>query len=347
MTIEIVKLGMAMSVQDKGRFGYRAFGVPISGALDQSAYEMANALIGNASGAPVLELTMNGPHLKFYHKTRIAITGANMNPVDEKGYPVPMWQAVSMEAGQELRFGYATSGMRAYIAFEGGIETSKIMDSASDYPRAGIFPCKGKALQVGDILTCKARESNVYGYIPIDKRPVYGCEVEVRVILGPHEAAFTDKGIETFLSTAYCVSPTSDRMGMRLEGEFIEHKDSADILSDGIVPGAIQIPKDGQPIVLLADAQTTGGYTKIAHVIQMDLSKLAQLRPRDKVRFKAIGLKEAHALLEEDAKKKEDMFKRKNAYSRRYFNVKSGQRSYSITVEEVENDSCKDDFKTT
>lgn len=335
MSIEILKLGLAMSVQDRGRFGFRAFGVPVSGALDLLAYEMANALLGNEAEVPVLELTMNGPSLRFHEDTVLAITGANMKPVDENGYPIPMWQAVTMTAGQTIKFGYAVEGMRAYVAFAGGIDSKLVMNSASTYNRASIYPLLGRAFQVGDRFQMKGTKNVFFGYLPIEHRPTYSKDIVVRVVLGPHDDAFTKEGLEVFLSSHYRVSPTSDRMGIRLEGGAIVHKGEADIISDGIVPGAIQVPKDGQPIVLLADAQTTGGYTKIGHIIQEDICRMAQLCPHDTVRFKAISLEEAHACLKQKKWCDRRQVVALNPRSRRYFEIKEGRQLYKVTVEEV------------
>lgn len=341
MKIEIVSTGAATTIQDLGRYGYRAFGVPVSGAMDKESFQLANLLLGNDLNAPCLEMTLIGGVFKFFEDTKVAITGANMKPSMSNGHPVPMWQTVVIPAGETLCFQIAETGMRTYIAFEGGVDVDLVMGSASTYKRAEIYPLFGRPLEKGDVFQCKGTNLGQHLRVPIVFRPSYPSKMKIRVIMGPHEEAFTDEGISTFLTSTYLVTKESDRMGMRLTGAVIEHKDKADILSDGIVPGAIQVPQSGEPIILLSDAQTTGGYTKIAHVITMDLNRLAQARPGDEICFERCSLEQAQQVLKEQKSQLEAMVIPYDASSLKHFCVSVNGRGYNLAVEEVLNEQTE------
>lgn len=342
MKIEIVSKGMATTIQDLGRLGYRAFGVPVSGAMDRESFTLANLLLHNDLNAPCLEMTLLGGSFKFFEDTKVAITGANMKPINQKGQPIPMWETTLIPAGDLLTFQSAETGMRTYLAFEGGIVSGLVMGSASTYRRANIYPFLGRALEKGDVFECRGASKGEKRRVPVQMRPNFSSKLTIRVIMGPHEEAFTDEGIHTFLSNTYCVTKDSDRMGMRLTGAVIEHKDQADILSDGIVPGAIQVPKNGEPIILLSDAQTTGGYTKIAHVITQDLDRLAQARPGDEITFERCSLVEAQKLLVEQKTKLEAMVLPYEAKPIKHFMISVNGRGFNLAVEEVLDEQSKD-----
>ena len=302
-TLEIVDGGMLTTVQDLGRWGYQRFGVPISGAMDPFALRAANILVGNEEGAACLEITVLGPLVKLLADTWIALTGGDLTPMLD-GEPVPMWRTVAVGSGSVLSFGGPKDGLRAYLAVAGGIDVPVLMGSRSTYFRASMGGYEGRALKASDVL--KASEPGGQyeeRCLPKDfSPPTYRHTNEVRVVLGPQDAAFTSKGVETLLNSTFKVSMDSDRMGYRLEGPAIEHVSGPDIVSDGTALGAVQVPGDGKPIVLLADRGTTGGYTKIATVISSDIGIFAQAMPGDELKFKAVGVDEAGRILGEQRK---------------------------------------------
>ena len=261
MSITVLNPGLLTTVQDLGRMGYQQFGVSVSGVMDPRAAAIGNILVGNPQGEAVLECTLM--------------------------------------AGQTLRFGAPKAGCRAYIAFAGGLDIPLVMGSRSTYMKAAIGGFEGRKLQKGDVLGLRAP---VAGYANLHQRaiapefvprPVY----TLRVVLGPQDDAFTPEGVATFLGSEYTVTNEFDRMGCRMDGPAIQHKNGGDIISDGIAFGAIQVPGSGKPILMGADRQTTGGYTKIATVISADFRLLAQLKAGDKVRFEAVSVQAAQQAL--------------------------------------------------
>ena len=300
--LEITEPGIFTTVQDRGRYGYQRFGVPVSGALDEFALRVANALVGNDEDAAGLEMTVLGPGITFLVDTWIAVTGADLSPrlQDE---PLPPWQSVEVTRGSELTFQGMRDGMRAYLSVAGGIDMPLVMGSRSTYVNAGFGGLEGRALRKGDVvstLPLGPRATFVPRGLPEShKVPVYGDSHVIRVVLGPQHRAFGSEGIATLLESTYKISLDSDRMGCRLEGPPIGHETGPDIVSDGNPPGAIQVPRDGTPTVLLADRGTTGGYAKIATVISVDLGRLAQAVPGQTVTFRAVDVEEAQALLRE------------------------------------------------
>ncbi len=280
----VVQAGMWTTVQDLGRVGQRAAGVPLSGAMDAFAARVANLLVGNAENAAVLELTLLGPEIEFLSDGWIALTGAEFAGCEA-------WRPVAVRTGQRLKFGPATKGCRGFLAFAGGIGVMPVLGSRSTYSRAGLGGWQGRALQVGDILPIGVAFREVADRWSIDSRimPNYGAAPTVRVVLGAQAAEFGD----AWLKSVFNVTPLSDRMGMRLAGAALARTLDSDLLSSAVAPGTVQVPPDGQPIVLLADAQTIGGYPQLAHVIGVDLPLLAQLRPGDSVRFRVVSIEEA------------------------------------------------------
>ncbi len=294
-TLKIIQPGMLSTIQDRGRYGYQRYGMPTAGAMDTFALRAANALLGNDDNAACIEATVLGPRVEILSDTTIAVTGANVAPrLDSE--PIPMWQPVAASKGSRLEFRSPKDGMRGYLAVAGGIDVPEVMDSRATYMKAAIGGVEGRPLRAGDILNAlgDSPEALATGRnFPADAIPKYGSAHELRVVLGPQQSAFTQAGIDTFLSETYTVSIHSDRMGYRLEGEPVEHTDGPDVISDGTPLGTIQVPGDGQPIILLSDRGTTGGYTKIATVISTDLSKVAQAMPGHTVKFKAVSVEEA------------------------------------------------------
>lgn len=296
---EVTQPGALTTVQDLGRFGYQQFGVPTSGALDNYAFCIGNLLVGNDEGAASLEITLFGCQLCALHDTSMAITGADLSATIN-GKPAPAWESVRLKRGEVLSFSKLKSGCRAYLAVAGGISVPEVMKSASTFVRAGIGGLNGRPLRQGDILSANERSApSTAARMPAEYVPVYGNRIELRVILGPQDDYFTDKGKSTFLNSEYIVSAQADRMGYRLEGPRIQHLSGADIISDGIPLGAIQVPGDGLPIILLADRQTTGGYTKIATTASVDMPKVAQAKPGDRIRFPQVNEEQAVALWQE------------------------------------------------
>jgi antagonist of KipI len=309
LTVRKAPKGPFVTIQDLGRYGHQKSGITVTGALDKFALKAANRLVGNPPGAAGLEITLMGPELVFDRETVIALAGADLSAAVD-GEPLPPWTARTVAAGAVLTFGKPVLGVRAYLAVAGGIDVPPVLGSRSTDLKAGIGGLEGRALQTGDVLplgepagplTVRRMRSPTY-------IPARGEEVEVRVVLGPQDDAFTEEAIATFLTHPYRITPQADRMGYRLEGPPLPHRERADILSDAIPEGAVQVPANGQPILLLADRQTTGGYAKIATVISADLPKLAQSVPGMVVRFTAVTVDEALEAAREAAREMEDLF---------------------------------------
>ena len=296
---EVIQPGSLTTVQDLGRYGYQQYGVPVSGAMDDYALRVANLLVGNDEGEACLEITLLGLQLRVIEDSVVAITGAVLSSILNKS-PLPMWEAVMVSRGDTISFPWPMRGCRSYLAVAGGIDVPKVMGSSSTYIKSHIGGLEGRALRAGDRLKSgQARPGILKRRLPPQYLPEYRDPTELRVIMGPQDDHFTEEGIHTFLHSEYTISTEADRVGYRLQGPHIEHKAGADIISDGIPLGAVQVPGDGLPIVLLADRQTTGGYTKIAAVITVDIPKLAQAKPGNKVRFLQITEEEAHQSLRE------------------------------------------------
>ncbi len=297
---EILQPGMLTTVQDLGRFGYQRLGVPAAGAMDQFAIKMGNRLLLNDDKVAALEATFMGPSIKVISNVVIAITGGNLGPT-LNGKDLPMWQSISLKEGDTISFEGPRGGIRTYICVAGGIDVPQIMGSRSTYLRSNIGGHLGRQLQQGDILSSNDPNKEVVKgrKISPDIVPSYGGNIILRVVLGPQDGEFTEDGINTFLNSEYAVTPQMDRMGIRLEGPEIKHREKADIISDGIMFGSIQIPGNGNPIIMMADRQTTGGYTKIATIISIDIPKIAQAQPGDKIQFDKITIKDAQNLVRE------------------------------------------------
>ena len=293
--IELLKVPSLLTIQDSGRRNYRKLGVPVSGFMDDYSARIVNYLVGNPGDTPLLEFLLAGPTLRFNASAVFAIAG----DVDVKlnGVPIEPWRSQWAKRGDVLEVGTLKSGLYGYIAFAGGIRCEPLLGSCSTYPKASL----GRPLKAGErlnldyaILTGKEGR-----YLPPELRPDYSTNKKtVRVVLGPDLNHFTGEGIETFLSESYTVTPESDRMGYRLEGPVIEHSnEGADVVTEPLLPGTVQVPANGKPIVMMKDAQTTGGYAKIAVVSTVDLPIVAQSRPGERLRFKAITVEEARKLL--------------------------------------------------
>ncbi len=297
MALEVLEGGLLTTLQDRGRYGWEQYGVPVAGAMDPFALQAANAIVGNDLGEAALEITIVGPRLYAHSGCLIAVAGADLD-LRVDGAPAPTWQALWLPAGSVVEFGGRRSGCRAYLAVAGGFAVAPVLGSRSTYLRGGFGGLDGRALRAGDLLPLRAPAAGHAGLagrpLPAVEVPHYTEEPTVRVVLGPQADRFTPEGVAALLDGVYEVGPNSDRMGCRLRGPRIAQRAGADIVSDGIALGSVQVPGDGQPIVLMADRQTAGGYTKIATVIGADVPLLAQCVPgASRVRFAAVSLAEA------------------------------------------------------
>jgi biotin-dependent carboxylase-like uncharacterized protein len=291
---QTLKPGLFTTVQDIGRRGYLKYGVPISGAMDQFSLIVANLLVANDENAACLETTLIGPEFQALAEVQIAITGGNCTP-KINNHTASMWQTLTVREGDVLSFGKMESGCRAYIAIRGGIDVPLVLGSRSTYARGGFGGNCGRQLKTGDTISVFDAKPLLNKYrLPEEQIPRFSSHFKANVVLGPQAEMFTEKGIETFLSNQYRVTLEADRMGYRLEGSTIGHRGKADIVSDALLPGAIQVPKNGKPILIMKDAQTTGGYPKIAVVVASDLSSLGQAKPDDKIEFSKTTISQAH-----------------------------------------------------
>lgn len=279
-TAEVLDPGARTTIQDLGRPGHAHLGVPRSGAADRLAFTLANRLVGNAEDAPALETTLRGPTLRFTHAATVALSGADVDATVD-GRPIAMHAPHRMRPGQVLRVGHATRGLRTYVAVRGGIDAPRTLGSASGDQLTGLGPPPletGDCLPVGR-LQLAAPSVDVAPVPTLSPRPV------LRVVLGPREDWFAPDAVTALLSERFVVGTQVDRIGARLRGPLLTHRFSEQLRSEGMVAGAIQVPSSGDPILLLADHPTTGGYPVIAVVVEEDLPRAAQLRPGDEVRF--------------------------------------------------------------
>jgi biotin-dependent carboxylase-like uncharacterized protein len=298
--LKVVRAGLFDTVQDMGRTGYMALGMPTAGAMDRVGLRLANALAGNPTETAGLEIGVMGPDLLVEaDSVRVALAGPLSPLLIEAADAAPKALETDrthlLKRGQTLRVGIVEDASTAYLAVSGGFALPRFMGSLSTYSRAGVGGFQGRKLNPGDALplVCAAAPGGDERKIaaPFD----YGIG-PIRIIWGPQDDYFTDEGKRTFTGSEYRVSKEADRMGIRFEGPTIAHSQGADIISDGIAAGAIQVPGAGLPIVLLADRQTVGGYPKIATVASVDLPRLGRLLPGQSVRFTAITVDEAEKL---------------------------------------------------
>lgn len=343
-TIKILDAGLLTTVQDLGRYGFQRYGVSASGVMDEYSAKIANKLVGNKVGEAVLETTLKGVQIEFLQNTAVAITGGNCD-VTLNGTKIELWQSYLVNRGDILKMGICRSGLRNYLAFAGGIDVPIIMNSKSTNLKAKVGGFNGRKLMTGDVLSVGV--GSLEAPLTLNKHyiPTYSKDIKVGVILGQQDDHFTEAGIKTFLNETYTVTQESDRMGIRLSsvsGATIEHKNGADIISDGITFGAIQVPGSGQPIVMMADRQTTGGYTKIGNVISSDLAKLAQATPGTKVKFVEYTLEQAVQTI----KNNDIIINNQNSYispvkeevvdsSSRDYRIKINNKIFELKVERI------------
>jgi biotin-dependent carboxylase-like uncharacterized protein len=306
MTIRVRQPGLLTTVQDTGRFGEYALGMPPSGAMDVFSFQVGNYLVGNEDGAAGLEITYFGPELEFTEDAVIAITGAELPP-RINGEEAPTWETLRVEEGDVLSFDYLKNGARAYLAVAGGIDVPVFMHSRSTYTLIGLGGPEGRALQEGDELGVGEAPRHVEGQVgkrvDDDHIPAYSKETELRAILGLASYRITEESMDEFLSIQWTVTPDADRVGYRYRGgelKFVEREqpagagaDPANVVDFGYPVGSIQVPGGVEPIVLMNDAVTGGGYATIGTVISADRDKLAQTKTNDKTRFRSVDLDEA------------------------------------------------------
>ena len=314
MSLRILRPGLLTTVQDLGRTGYQKDGILVSGAMDATALRVANLLVGNAEDAAGLEITLLGPTIRFTADHLMALTGAHLSPT-LNGQPVGRNRAVWVSAGVELAFGAPVAGSRAYLAVAGGLAVPPVLGSRATYLRAGFGGFEGRALKAGDVLpggvpTATGRKlletlaaaAAAATWAPARWTPGPALcppprpHPVIRAIRGPEYAQFSPESQRAFWQAPFTVSTEADRMGYRLQGPVLVRATGAELLSTAVTFGTVQVPAGGQPIVLLADHQTTGGYPRMAQAITADFSALAQLRPGQVIRFAEVSLAEAQAL---------------------------------------------------
>jgi antagonist of KipI len=304
-SLEILAPGPLTTVQDLGRYGFGRYGVPPSGALDSFSLRTANLLVGNPETEAGLEITLMGLRARVQTDLVVALCGGDLQP-HHNGKPFDMWCSQIVEKGDTLFLKAPRTGCRAYLAVGGGISLAPVLASKSTNLPSRFGGYQGRPLRKGDLLFSQAPDRHFQKAgkrLPPEGRPVYRRDWVIRVLPGPQDQDFPEESKRVFLDSSFTVSSQSDRTGLRLSGPAVHRKKNLgdSIISEGIVPGAIQVPGDGQPIILLVET-VTGGYRKIATVISADLPLLGQVKPGDRVKFRKVALEEALVALRESEK---------------------------------------------
>lgn len=288
LKVHFYKAGMLSTIQDQGRYGYQAMGIPVGGAMDQKAMQTANWLVDNAINNPVIEMTLLGAKMEFSTSTQIALTGANLSPLIN-GHKVAMYETLSLHKGDILSFGRYQNGCRCYLAIRGHWQIQSWLGSYSAITNNfNLSP--DSVIQKDKILSITPLVSIPKRIIPLEKRPVYDTSLEISVLPAPEFSKFSNLTVGYFFSKTYKITSDSNRMGYRLNNPLVNFHPKHEIISSGIVPGTIQITSSGQAIILMRDAQTTGGYYRLVNVVSTDLDVLGQAKPGDKIRFILVGL---------------------------------------------------------
>jgi biotin-dependent carboxylase-like uncharacterized protein len=299
--MQVERPGMFSQLQDTGRLGHQQIGVSVNGPMDEWSHRLANALVGNAADEAVLECTLTGPRVSFSEDTLIALCGADLQAT-AAGRSVPLQRAVMLRAGVALDFGARVGGARMYLAVRGGFATAPVLGSRSTSVRGGLGGFQGRALRKGDQVPLGPADTatlplaellrdsglQMLADLPHDLALPPHLPGRVRFVPGPHWARFTDEAQQAFSTSAYAVTQESDRMGQRLRGVPLTLREPLELVSEATVFGTVQVPPDGQPIVLMADRQSAGGYPKIAYVASADLPAIAQALPGDTLCFTPI-----------------------------------------------------------
>lgn len=301
--ITTIHQGFFTTIQDEGRWGYQAYGMPVAGAMDKYSYRVANLLVGNQPGTGVIEMTREGAAFRFDEEQFVAVCGADMQGT-LNDVPITNWSAFVAPKGCELKFAAAPNGYRTYLAVYGGFDVPLVLGSRSTYTGASVGGCEGRALRQGDVVYVGQE-----GAIPTQPQvlaekfiPYYREEINLRVILGPQENMFSQEALHAFFCNPYCITEKADRIGYRLKGPKIMHIEKATVVSDALCLGAIQIPAHGMPVIMMADHQTTDGFAKLGSVIRVDLNKLAQAKPGDHLSFTCVREEMAIQALQEEKK---------------------------------------------
>lgn len=294
----VITPGLLTTIQDEGRWGHQSSGVSVAGPMDPRAHRIVNALVGNARSAASLEVTLVGPELKFEDERTVAVGGAEFD-VMLNNRVMPRNAACVAPEGATLRFGVRRRGARAYLGIEGGIAVPPIFGSRATHLVSAMGGIEGRALEAGDRLPLGERRGARGLTRTGVPRAAEGADqpTRLRVLAGPNHESFTAHALDALQSGPYVVGQASDRMGFRLQGPPLVHRGGADIISDATALGALQVPASGQPILLMADRPTTGGYPKIATVITADIGAAGQLAPGDAVVFVVCAASDALAAL--------------------------------------------------
>ncbi|WP_343561138.1 biotin-dependent carboxyltransferase family protein [Sphingobacterium sp.] len=301
MGIKIIKGGMLTTIQDLGRYGLQRYGMAVSGAMDSYALLLGNSILANADNEAAIECTLLGPTIYFEQPQLIAVTGADLSPQVD-GQPLPMWKPVLIEAGSLLSFGRPNSGCRAYICFRGGLDVPEVLGSRSTYSKGQIGGWQGRALKEQDRIAFNNPYDGEHRQFPWRIDPTLYPDLStkvIRVMDGPQRDQFESNSLQSFFADVFTISKNSDRMGYRLQSRPLLLKEKKELLSTAVTFGSIQVPPDGNPIILMADHPTTGGYPVIAQVATVDLPLLAQKGPEENIRFERIELDEAQNLLKQ------------------------------------------------
>jgi biotin-dependent carboxylase-like uncharacterized protein len=293
--LKVLRPGLCTTVQDLGRIGYQALGVPVSGALDAIALRLGNSLVGNSGGTAALEMLVAGPRFEVTAETvRVALAGIGaFLQLENRARAIPAWESVTLARTEVFEVKLGHESVCAYLAVEGGVAVPLVLGSAATYVRAALGGFNGRALRRGDLVPLAIERASDRGDRRLTAPPGAGGGQTIRVVLGPQHDLFTASALAALVEAEFRISKDADRMGLRLDGPQLRHRAGWDIASDAIATGAIQVPGSGQPILLLADHQTTGGYPKIATVISADLPAVGRRRPGEAIRFTAVSVEEA------------------------------------------------------
>jgi len=301
--LHVVKPGLLTTIQDRGRWGFQGLGVSVAGPMDPVSHRLANAMVGNAADDAGLEITLLGPELVFDDERLVAVAGA-LFEISVDGRSMPSTGAFVVTAGATLQFGRRLRGTRAYLAVGGGLDTARVLGSRATHLPSAMGGIDGRALAAGDALPCgnvaRVRRPPPAALEKAASQATIGIadgRATLRVLPGPERERFSGGALDDLQSTVYAIGPSSNRMGFRLTGPALSHTRGADAISDATPLGSLQVPASGQPILLMADRQTTGGYPKIATVITADIGLAGQLGPGDEVAFSACSPSEALAAL--------------------------------------------------
>ena len=313
MSLRVIRPGLQTTIQDLGRFGMQQYGVIVSGAMDSVAYRIANMLVGNPPYEAALEITLSGPQLLFECDAMVALGGADLSPTIEDR-PLPAWRPIWIREGSLLDFGAPRRGCRTYLSIAGGFDVPQVMNSRSTSLRANLGGFSGRSLAAGDRLpvgpsslqslelmrslseSAASESFAATTWFAGHDFALGTSDPLIRVMKGSQFDWFTEETQQEFVRGEFRVGPQSDRMGYRLSGPVLQFRQRRELLSEAVTMGTVQVPADGQPILLMADRPTTGGYAKIAQVAMVDLPVLAQLRPGSRIRFQWITVEEAHSL---------------------------------------------------